>query len=120
MKGQPNDFGAAVPSDHARARGGRADNGDVMVWVPALMVDDLKRATDEMPCLLSNAASVFKFLFKLTASGFAPEEGELCAIYDLCGRALTVAADNEGDTLARFDMLLRDLLKPNEPEGATE
>ena len=120
MKGQPNEIGAAVPNHHARARGGQADNGGLLVWVPGLMVDDLKRATDEVPCLLSNAASVFKFLFKLTASGFAPEEGELCALYDLCGRALTEAAGNEGDTLARFDMLLRDLLKPNEPEGATK
>ena len=120
MKGQQNDIGAAAPNYRERARGGLADNGDVLVCIPALMVEDLKRATDEVPCLLSNAASVFKFLFKLTASGFAPEEGELCAIFDLCGRALTNAADNEGETLARFDMLLRDLLKPNEPEGATE
>jgi hypothetical protein len=59
-------------------------------------------------------------LHKLTAGGFAPEEGELCGLYELCQRGLEAAADKEGRELSDLDSLLRSSLskypKPEEDE----
>lgn len=70
----------------------------------------LQKATDEMPYLLHHAASVFQLLSRMTSSGFVPDESDLCGLYDLCGRGLAAAADNEGEALAQFDVTLRSVL----------
>lgn len=74
----------------------------------------------EVPYLLGNAERIFTMLFKMTAGGFAPDEGELCGLYDLCGRAFKSAALEEGDALNTFDQLLRNLLKESGKMEASE
>jgi hypothetical protein len=67
----------------------------------------IREATSEVPYTLSAAASVFGMLHKMTAAGFAPEEGELCGLYELCQRGLEAAAEKEGGELSDLDELLR-------------
>ncbi len=67
----------------------------------------IQEAASEVPYMLSAAASVFGMLHKMTAAGFAPEEGELCGLYQLCQRGLDAAAEKEGKELSDLDSLLR-------------
>lgn len=79
-----------------------------------------QQATSEVPYLLGNAASIFKLLFKMTAGGFAPEEGELCSLYELCGRGLEAARDKEGEALDQLDVVLRSVLALHPKEEVAE
>lgn len=100
----------------ARSSGGMADNGEVLLNIPAHLVQGLQKATQDVPYALSNAASVFGMIQRLTGSGFALEEGELCALCELCQRGLNAFADKEGEALADFDMVLREHVKSEADE----
>lgn len=95
-----------------RITGGMADNGEVLLNIPADMLADLQNATSEIPYVVGNAASIFRMLHKFAAGGFEADEGELCSLYELCGRGLQAVAEKEGEALTRLDMVLRDVMKP--------
>lgn len=96
--------------------GGMANNGEVLLNIPAHLVKDLQKATQDVPYALSSAAHIFGMIQRLTGSGFALEESELCALSELCERGLNSMADNEGEALANFDMVLREHMTPWKPE----
>ncbi len=100
-----------------RITGGMANNGEVLLNIPADMVKDLQKATQDVPYVLSNAASVFGLIQRLTGAGFALDEGELCALCELCERGLNSFADKEGEALGAFDTVLREHMKPWKPEA---
>ena len=95
-----------------RITGGMAGTGEILLNIPADMAADLQNATNELPYLVGNAALIFQMLHKLTTGGFTPNEGELCSLYELCGRALEAAAEKEGEVISRFDMVLREHMTP--------
>ena len=92
---------------------------EVTLTIPLDQARKLQEAAGEVPYQLGNAANVFKLLWGLTSSGFAPPEAQLCAIYDLCARGLLSITEKEGDRLDTLDMKLRDALKPF-PQEVTE
>ena len=102
---------AANPRAKA-VRGGMATNGDVLLNIPAEMVADLKKATEEIPYSIGHAANIFGMLQRLTGSGFPLEENELNSLCELCSRGLHSLADKEGETIANFDMILREYVSP--------
>lgn len=88
----------------------------ITISLPLDKARALQKATENTPYLLSSAANVFTMLWSLTSSGFSPTEGQLCAVYDFCARALDSAGEKEGHALAIFDMELRDALKDHAEE----
>lgn len=104
----------------ANAKGGMADNGELLVWVPANLVKGLQKATSEVPYALSHAGNVFAMLQRLTGAGFALSEGELVALCELCHRGLSAMAEDEGEVLADFDRILRDLMRSSAGRGDAE
>ena len=106
---------AAFPHN-ARAKATMAGNGDLLLKIPAQMVTDLKKAAEEVPYALSHAANIFGMLQRLTGSGFGLEENELNSLCELCQRGLHSLADKEGETIASFDMILREHLASEKEE----
>ena len=105
---------AAFPNN-ARAKARMAGSGDVLLNIPAQMATDLKKAAEEVPYALSHAADIFGMLQRLTGSGFGLEDNELNSLCELCQRGLHSLADNEGETIASFDMILREHLATRKP-----
>ncbi|OZA19690.1 MAG: hypothetical protein B7Y02_00545 [Rhodobacterales bacterium 17-64-5] len=81
---------------------------------------EVQAATSDVPYTLSAASRVFGMLHRMTAGGFAPDEGELCGLYELCQRGLDAVAQKEGEALSQLDMILRSALHhyPKEEEEA--
>lgn len=107
----------------ARAAGGNnqairnGQEGQAMINV-AMTTDEwaiYQKALNEVPYLLIHASNVFKYLYAVQGSGFDEPSSAVLSIYELCGRALSSAAEDEGETVAKLERALEQAREAQHP-----
>lgn len=86
------------------------DDGALVLTIPHSLAHQLELATGELPYLLGNAAGVFELLYDIHSAGFDVSPSGMLGVLELCKRGLQSAADNEGETISKFDTILRQAL----------
>ena len=79
----------------------------VVPYVGREEADRLNKTPEEVPYKLRSAATIFRMIYRMTASGIAPDEGELCAICELTANALDTRSDQDAFHIEQFGITLR-------------
>lgn len=75
--------------------------------------DKFEKATGEVPYLLTHASNIFTLLYSVYGSGIKLDDPGFVSMFELCGRAFKNAAEQEGESIAELDRLMRNAMSDN-------